>query len=97
LCAWLSAAVGLGLILNAILGWSWADPVAGLVIAAVAAREAVRAWRGEGCCAPGRPGGHAHDAEDADGCGTEWTDGCCAHDAVVAPQTLHITLREQIR
>jgi Co/Zn/Cd efflux system component len=38
-----------GLVLNATLGWSWADPVAGLVIAAVAAREGLEAWRGEGC------------------------------------------------
>ena len=76
LCAWLSAAVGLGLVLNATLGWGWADPVAGLVVAAIAAREAVQAWRGEGCCAPG--GGHGHAAEDAGGCGTGCAGGCCA-------------------
>ncbi|MGY1833918.1 cation diffusion facilitator family transporter [Blastococcus sp. SYSU DS0510] len=56
LCTYLSAAVLVGLVLNAWLGWSWADPVAGLVIAGVALREGVEAWRGEGCCAPGRPG-----------------------------------------
>ncbi|MGL4744336.1 MAG: cation transporter, partial [Dermatophilaceae bacterium] len=39
LCTYLSAALLLGLLLNATLGWSWADPVAGLVIAAVAVRE----------------------------------------------------------
>ncbi len=50
LCTYLSAALLAGLLLNALLGWSWADPVAGLVIAAVAAREGVQAWRGEGCC-----------------------------------------------
>jgi Co/Zn/Cd efflux system component len=38
-----------GLLLNALLGWSWADPVAGLVIAAVAVREGVEAWRGDEC------------------------------------------------
>ena len=75
LCAWLSAAVGVGLVLNATLGWGWADPVAGLVIAAVAAREAVEAWRGEGCCAPG---GHAREEEDAGGCGGGCAGGCCA-------------------
>ncbi|MDK3258820.1 cation diffusion facilitator family transporter [Blastococcus capsensis] len=76
LCAWLSAAVGAGLVLNATLGWSWADPVAGLVIAAVAGREAVEAWRGEGCCAPG---GHASEpVDDGDGCGSGCADGCCA-------------------
>jgi divalent metal cation (Fe/Co/Zn/Cd) transporter len=32
--------------------WSWADPVAGLVIAAVAVREGVEAWRGDACCDP---------------------------------------------
>jgi divalent metal cation (Fe/Co/Zn/Cd) transporter len=45
LCTYLSAVLLVGLLLNALLGWSWADPVAGLVIAAVAAREGVEAWR----------------------------------------------------
>lgn len=49
LCAYLSAVLLAGLLLNATLGWSWADPVAGLVIAAVAVREGREAWRGEGC------------------------------------------------
>jgi divalent metal cation (Fe/Co/Zn/Cd) transporter len=49
LCSYLSAVLLIGLLLNATLGWSWADPVAGLVIAAVAAREGLGAWRGEGC------------------------------------------------
>ncbi len=54
LCAYLSAALLVGLLANAAFGLWWADPVAGLVIAAVAAREAREAWRGEqcGCCAP---------------------------------------------
>jgi len=54
LCTYLSAVLLVGLVLNAILGWSWADPIAGLVIAAVALREGVEAWRGERCddCAP---------------------------------------------
>ena len=53
LCTYLSAVLLVGLLLNATLGWSWADPVAGLVIAAVAAREGVQAWRGESCgCGP---------------------------------------------
>lgn len=50
LCTYLSAVLLVGLILNATLGWSWADPIAGLVIAAVAAREGREAWRGDGCC-----------------------------------------------
>jgi hypothetical protein len=37
---------------NASLGWSWADPIAALVIAAIAVKEGRDAWRGEGCCAP---------------------------------------------
>lgn len=52
LCTYLSAVLLIGLVLNATLGWSWADPVAGLVIAAVAVREGLEAWRGEGCCGP---------------------------------------------
>ncbi|WP_438361609.1 cation transporter [Nocardioides massiliensis] len=49
LCTYLSAVLLAGLLLNAALGWSWADPVAGLVIAAVAAREGREAWKGESC------------------------------------------------
>lgn len=52
LCTYLSAVLLVGLVLNATLGWSWADPIAGLLIAMVAAREGVQAWRGEGCCPP---------------------------------------------
>jgi divalent metal cation (Fe/Co/Zn/Cd) transporter len=50
LCTYLSAVLLVGLLLNSLLGWSWADPVAGLVIAAVALEEAREAWRGDGCC-----------------------------------------------
>lgn len=50
LCTYLSAVVLVGLLLNAWLGWSWADPIAGLVIAAVAAKEGREAWRGDACC-----------------------------------------------
>jgi divalent metal cation (Fe/Co/Zn/Cd) transporter len=57
LCSWLSAVLLGGLLLNAVLGWSWADPVAGLVIAAVALKEGRDAWRGEGCCGPAAAGG----------------------------------------
>lgn len=52
LCTYLSAALLAGLILNATLGWSWADPIVALIIAAVAFREGLEAWRGEGCCSP---------------------------------------------
>ena len=52
LCTYLSAVLLAGLLLNSLLGWWWADPVAGLVIAAVAIKEGREAWRGENCCAP---------------------------------------------
>jgi divalent metal cation (Fe/Co/Zn/Cd) transporter len=47
LCAWLSAALLAGLVLNAVAGWWWADPLAALVIAGLAAREGLEAIRGE--------------------------------------------------
>ena len=50
LCTYLSAALLAGLVLNAHLGWSWADPVAALGIAAIAVREGINAWRGDPCC-----------------------------------------------
>ncbi len=50
LCTYLSAALLAGLALNAVIGWSWADPVAALVIAAIAVREGRNAWRGDPCC-----------------------------------------------
>jgi divalent metal cation (Fe/Co/Zn/Cd) transporter len=50
LCAYLSVAVLAGLALNAAFGWWWADPLAALVIAGVAVREGLEAWRGEDCC-----------------------------------------------
>ena len=50
LCTYLSAVLLVGLGLNSLLGWSWADPVAALVIAAVAVREGREAWRGDTCC-----------------------------------------------
>lgn len=49
LCTYLSAVLLLGLLFNSLFGWHWADPLAGLVIAAVAVREGLQAWRGEGC------------------------------------------------
>jgi divalent metal cation (Fe/Co/Zn/Cd) transporter len=53
LCTYLSAALLVGLLLNAILGWHWADPIAGLVIAGFAVKEGVEAWRGDSCtCIP---------------------------------------------
>jgi divalent metal cation (Fe/Co/Zn/Cd) transporter len=50
LCTYMAVALLLGLAANAVLGWWWADPVAGIAIAAIAARESRAAWRGEQCC-----------------------------------------------
>jgi divalent metal cation (Fe/Co/Zn/Cd) transporter len=54
ICAYLSIALLVGLGANAVFGWWWADPIAALVIGAVALREGVESWRGESCecCAP---------------------------------------------
>ncbi|PRB61984.1 cation transporter [Microbacterium sp. MYb45] len=49
ICTYLSAAVLIGLVANSLLGWWWADAVAGLVIAAFAVREGIEAWRGDAC------------------------------------------------
>lgn len=50
LCTYLSAVLLAGLVLNSLLGWWWADPLAALVIAGVAVKEGREAWRGEVCC-----------------------------------------------
>jgi len=47
LCVYLSGTVLIGLLLNALFGWAWADSAAALVVAALAVREGVEAWRGE--------------------------------------------------
>jgi divalent metal cation (Fe/Co/Zn/Cd) transporter len=49
ICAYLSIALLVGLLLNAVAGWWWADPAAALVIAALAANEGLASWRGESC------------------------------------------------
>lgn len=52
ICSYLSAALLVGLLLNALLGWAWADSVAALVIAVFAVREGLEAWKGESCSVP---------------------------------------------
>lgn len=49
ICTYLSAAVLIGLLLNSLLGWWWADPLAGLVIVVFAVREGIEAWKGDAC------------------------------------------------
>lgn len=51
LCAYLAGAVLIGLLGNALLGLWWLDPVAALAVAAIAVREGIGSWRGQGCCA----------------------------------------------
>lgn len=50
ICAYLSIALLIGLLANALVGWWWADPAAALVIGAVALREGAESWRGDACC-----------------------------------------------
>ena len=50
LCTYLSAVLLVGLLLNSLFGWSWADPVAGLVIAVLAVKEGLNVWKGDTCC-----------------------------------------------
>jgi divalent metal cation (Fe/Co/Zn/Cd) transporter len=72
LCTYLSAVLLVGLLLNSLFGWSWADPIAALVIAAVAIKEGREAWRGDTCCTPIPSTAAA--ANGIDGC----QDGCCS-------------------
>jgi divalent metal cation (Fe/Co/Zn/Cd) transporter len=81
LCTYLSAVLLVGLVLNSTLGWWWADAGAALVIAGIAVREGINAWRGDACCAIPHTG---------DG-GAEVVDDCCAGcgpDAKPAPVDL---------
>jgi divalent metal cation (Fe/Co/Zn/Cd) transporter len=70
LCTYLSAIVLLGLVLNSTVGWSWADPIAALLVAAIAVREGVSAWKGDTCCPS--PVGIDKDRSSGHGC------DCCS-------------------
>ncbi|MGW3892352.1 cation transporter [Micromonospora chokoriensis] len=87
LCTYLSAVLLLGLGVNSLFGWSWADPVAALVIAAVAVKEGREAWRGDTCCAvpltasapvadTGSPASGSG-ADEGNGCGCRPGCSCC--------------------
>ena len=67
LCTYLSAVLLVGLVLNSTLGWWWADAGAALIIAGIAVREGVSAWRGDVCCARSQVGA-SHDGEVGDFC-----------------------------
>jgi divalent metal cation (Fe/Co/Zn/Cd) transporter len=80
LCTYLSGVLLVGLGLNSLLGWAWADPIAALVIAAAAVKEGREAWRGDACCPapvtvpnPNSATATAGCVDCAPGC----TDACC--------------------
>jgi cation diffusion facilitator family transporter len=50
LCTYLSAILLVGLLLNALFGWWWADPIAALVMVPIIVKEGIEALRGETCC-----------------------------------------------
>jgi divalent metal cation (Fe/Co/Zn/Cd) transporter len=64
LCAYLSAALLIGLGANALFGLWWADPVTAFLIAGVAVKEGREAWQGESCCTTPIPGGSSDTCED---------------------------------
>ncbi|MFF0226621.1 cation transporter [Streptomyces sp. NPDC004629] len=79
LCTYLSAALLVGLVLHVALGWSWADPIAAFVIAAVAVKEGGDAWRGKGCCAAPASGALARPVQrERDSVGCRPGCACCA-------------------
>jgi divalent metal cation (Fe/Co/Zn/Cd) transporter len=49
ICAYLSAILLGGLVLNALFGWWWADPIAALIMVPIIVREGFEAWQGEVC------------------------------------------------
>jgi hypothetical protein len=89
LCTYLSAVLLVGLVLNSTLGWWWADAGAALVIAVIAVREGINAWKGDVCCTV--PHTAALTGAETDGCcaiadtggSAEHSDGCadCGTDA----------------
>lgn len=82
LCAYLSAVLLVGLVLNSWFGWAWADPLAALVIAGLAVREGIQAWQGDACCAPTTVRVEADEGE------TPRTD-CCADHSVGTNEDQH--------
>lgn len=71
LCAYLAGALLAGLLGNAWFGAWWLDPVVGLLIAGVAVKEGVEAWRGEGCACVAIP------SPPESGTPATCDDGCC--------------------
>lgn len=105
ICAAMSAVLLVGLAANSVLGWWWADPVAALVIAAVAVREGVQALRGDTCCAPvaallADPDAAVDDAcggthEGTDGCRNGCGGGCCVPELPTGSPDVELTGRAE--
>jgi divalent metal cation (Fe/Co/Zn/Cd) transporter len=68
LCAYLAGALLVGLLGNALFGAWWLDPAVGLLIATVAVKEGLEAWRGEGCACVAAPALVAHPRSRGDDC-----------------------------
>ncbi|MEU5962172.1 cation transporter [Micromonospora parva] len=87
LCTYLSAVLLVGLGVNSLFGWAWADPIAALIIAAVAVKEGREAWRGDACCVvplttpstDTTAGGYGDG--DGEACGCRPGCPCCTTDA----------------
>jgi divalent metal cation (Fe/Co/Zn/Cd) transporter len=82
LCTYLSGVLLVGLAVNSLFGWSWADPIAALVIAAVAVKEGREAWRGDTCCtvpltAPLTDTTETSGGGEMDACGCQPGCSCC--------------------
>ncbi|MFJ5693848.1 cation diffusion facilitator family transporter [Arthrobacter sp. NPDC093125] len=74
LCTYLSGVLLVGLVLNSTLGWWWADAGAALVIAGIAVREGINAWKGDVCCTVP----HSAESADSPAAGDECCSGCAA-------------------
>ena len=85
LCTYLSAVLLVGLALNSLLGWSWVDPIAALIIAAVAVKEGRDAWKGDACCAPST-GLARPDRATTGGCGGSCD--CCSTPITSDPESV---------
>ena len=73
LCAYLAGALLVGLLGNLLFGAWWLDPIVGLLIAGVAIKEGLEAWRGEGCACASGPLAGIDDTDDTDDCAND----CC--------------------
>jgi divalent metal cation (Fe/Co/Zn/Cd) transporter len=87
LCSYLSFVLLAGLLLNSMFGLTWADPIAALVIAAVAVREGREALQGDSCCTPVSVLLADPDADTGSGCGCSDSEGGCADGCCPAAAT----------